>query len=118
MAERRARKPKEDPPKRRPARTPKAREDQLISLAIDTAEEQMRSGTASAQVVTHFLKLGSSREKLEQLRLASEVDLLEVKKEAIASQKRVEELYTQALDAMRAYSGSSPRDVPTDEFDD
>lgn len=99
-----------DAPKNRrpPATTPEARENQLIAAAVDLAERQIREGSASAQVITHFLKLGSSREKLEQLRLANEVELMEVKKEQLASQARVEELYEGAITAMRSYTGSQP----------
>jgi hypothetical protein len=89
-----------------PATTPEARENQLIALAYDAAEKQMQEGTASAQVVSHFLKLGSSREKLEQLRLAGEVELQKAKMEQLASEARVEELYAQAIKAMRNYSGN------------
>ena len=98
---------------RPPATTPDGRERQLIAAAYDLAEEQIRSGTATAQVITHFLKLGSTREFLEQERLRHENELLEAKREAIASAQRVEELYKTALDAMRTYAGQPP---PT--FDD
>ena len=104
-------------PKRPPATTPEARENQLIAHAVDLAEKQLLAGTASAQVVSHYLKLGSSREKLEQERLMRENDLLQVKAEAIASGKRVEELYTSALSAMRSYSGQEPPQLRND-FDD
>lgn len=97
-----------DKPRPRRATTPEGREQQLIALAVDVAEEQMRNGTASAQVISHYLKLGSSREQLEQERLAGEVHLLKIKAETIASQKRVEELYTEALNAMRTYAGQGP----------
>jgi hypothetical protein len=80
----------------------------MVSLAIDLAEQQIRNGTASSQVITHFLKLGSTREKLEQERLEHENELTKVKIEAIESQKRVEELYKEALDAMRSYAGQVP----------
>lgn len=79
---------------------------ELSSYAYDLAEEQIKAGTASSQVVTHFLKVGSTRERLEQQRIAHENELLQVKREAIESQKRVEELYMQALDAMRSYAGT------------
>lgn len=105
----------EEASRRRPAATPEARENQLISLAVDLAEQQMRDGTASAQVISHYLKLGSSREKLEQERLARENELLEAKAEALASQKRVEELYAEALDAMRSYAGQEPIDRGHDD---
>jgi hypothetical protein len=90
---------------RPPATTPEGRENQLVSAAIDLAETQINNGTASAQVITHFLKLGSTRERLEQQRLEHENELTRVRIEAIESQKRVEELYMEALQAMRSYSG-------------
>jgi len=102
--------------RRPPATTPEARENQMISLAVDLAERQLSDGSASAQVISHFLKLGSSRERLEQERLAGENRLLEVKAEALASAKRVEELYMEALGAMRAYSGQEP--LVTEALDD
>jgi hypothetical protein len=103
---------------RRPrATTPEGRENQLIAIAVDVAEEQMLTGTASAQVITHYLKLGSSREKLEQERLAQEVSLMKAKREAMASAARVEELYGAAIDAMRAYAGHDPLKKLADEED-
>lgn len=94
--------------RRKPATTPEARENEMVSQAIDLAERQIQSGTASSQVITHYLKLGSSRERLEQQRLEHENELTKVKIEAIESQKRVEELYKEALSAMRSYSGDLP----------
>jgi hypothetical protein len=80
----------------------------MVSLAHDLAEEQIRNGTASSQVVTHFLKLGSTRERLEQQRLEHENELTRVKIEAVKAQQRVEELYLEALQAMRSYAGDEP----------
>jgi hypothetical protein len=97
--------------RRRPATSPEQREMQLADMAYDLAEEQMKSGTASSQVVTHFLKMGSSRERLEQERMRHEVELMQVKKEQLEGQKRVEELYVNALEAMRGYSGLGPGDA-------
>jgi hypothetical protein len=91
---------------RRPATTPEARENELITEAINLAEKQIRAGSASSQVVTHYLKLGSTRERLEQQRLEHENELTRVKIEALESQKRVEELYMEALTAMRSYAGN------------
>jgi hypothetical protein len=96
---------KDDRSNRKPATTPEGRENQLVGDAIDLAEQQIRSGTASSQVITHFLKLGSTRERLEQQRLEHENELTRVKIEALESQKRVEELYLEALTAMRSYAG-------------
>lgn len=100
--------------RRKPATTPEGRENELVSDAIDLAEKQIRNGTASSQVITHFLKLGSTRERLEQQRLEHENELTRVKIEAIESQKRVEELYKEALSAMRSYAG----DLPPSDSDD
>lgn len=91
--------------RRRPATTPEGREQQLVADALDLADKQIRKGTASSQVLTHFLKLGSTRERLEQQRLDYENELTRVKIEALEGQKRIEDLYTEALDAMRSYSG-------------
>lgn len=104
-----------DTPKRRrpPATTPEGRENQLISLAIDLAEQQLSEGIASSQVITHFLKLGTAREKLEKEIMEEQKKLLKAKTEAIEANKRVEELYKEALNAMRAYSGNSSEE---DEF--
>lgn len=96
-----------------PARSPEARESELASAAYDLAEEQIKAGTASSQVITHFLKAGSMRERLEQERMEHEIQLMEVKKEQLEGQKRVEELYVSALEAMRSYSGFGP---PPDEL--
>ena len=104
-----------DQPKRRrpPATTPEARENQLISLAVDLAEKQLSEGTASSQVIAHFLKLGSTKERIEKEILESQKELIVAKTEAMKSAKRVEELYTNALNAMKSYSGNRG-----DDFDD
>ena len=89
----------------RPALTPEARESQMISLAVDLAEKQLIEGTASSQVITHFLKLGSTKEKIEQEILKKQKELIEAKTQSLQSAKRIEELYENALKAMRTYSG-------------
>lgn len=89
----------------RPALTPEARENQMIALAVDAAERQLRDGTASAQVIVHYLKLGSTRAKLEKEILAKQKDLIEAKTESIQTSKDVERLYADAIEAMRRYSG-------------
>lgn len=104
-------------PRFRPATTDEGREGQLITLAYDLAEKQFRDGTASSQVTTHFLKAGSTRERLEQRRLENENLLLSAKIEQIHSAKRIEELYENALNAMKAYSGEE-RDFYEDEDED
>lgn len=98
----------------KPAETTEGRERQLVSLAVDLAEKQLSEGTASAQVITHYLKLGSTREKLEQERLSRENNLLNIKAEQMESAKRVEELYEAALDAMRRYAGHEVADYDRD----
>lgn len=102
-------------PKRRPAETDEQREGQLVSLAMDLAERQIVEGTASAQVITHYLKLGSSREKLEQERLRTDNVLLQHKIEYMASAQRVEELYVEAMEAMKAYRGEESAQLELEE---
>jgi hypothetical protein len=85
----------------------------MIAAAEDLAERQLRDGSASAQVITHYLKLGSSRERLEQEKLSYETELVKAKTEAIAAQQEIKELYVNALKAMRSYSGLEPES--TDE---
>ena len=94
----------------RPAMTPEARENQLIAMATDLAEQQLRDGTASSQVITHYLKLGSTKERLEKEKLEEENKLLRAKTENLQSQKRVEELYSEAIKAMRNYNGQGEPD--------
>lgn len=89
----------------RPASTPEARENQLISLANDLAEKQMLNGTASSAVILHYLKLGSTKENLEKKMMEKKTDLLAAQVESLNSQKRTEELYEEALAAMQIYSG-------------
>lgn len=89
----------------RPALTPEAREGQLISLAVDLAEKQLREGTASSQVITHYLKLGSTKERLEKEILEKQKDLMDAKTQSLKSTDKLEELYTNALNAFRGYSG-------------
>jgi hypothetical protein len=88
----------------------------MVALAVDLAEEQLRQGTASSQVITHFLKLGTTRERLEQEKLAHETALLQRRTEDLASAARVEELYTKALKSMRAYSGQPELDLTDDGY--
>ena len=96
--------------KMRPALTPEARENQLISLAMDCAEEQLMNKTASSQVIAHFLKLGTAKTQLELEKLRQENELTRAKTESLQSAKRVEELYTKALSAMKNYSGQGEPD--------
>lgn len=100
----------------RPALTPEAREDQLIALATNLAEQQMRDGTASSQVITHYLKLGTTRERLEREILKEQKEMIKAKAEALKSEKRVEELYAEALSAMRRYSGQEVVEEPNEDI--
>lgn len=94
----------------RPAMSPEARENQMISLAVDLAEQQLREGTASSQVITHYLKLGSMREQLERERLEEENKLLKAKTKAYENAEEIKELYQEALKAMRNYAGQGEPD--------
>lgn len=96
--------------KMRPALTPEARENQMISLAVDLAERQLQDGTASSQVITHYLKLGSIREKLERERLEEENRLLKAKTKALENAEEIKVLYENALRAMRNYGGQGDPD--------
>lgn len=96
-----------EPKKRmRPALTPEARENQLVSLAVDLAEQQLRDGTASSQVITHYLKLGSTKERIEKEILEKQKMLIEAKTQSLQSQQRIDALYAEAIKAMRTYSGN------------
>ena len=94
----------------RPALTPEARENQMISLAVDLAEKQLQEGTASSQVITHYLKLGSMRERLEREKLAEENKLLRAKTKSIEEAADMKDLYVNAIKAMARYSGNGDDD--------
>ena len=96
--------------KPRPALTPEARENQLISRAVDLAEQQLINGTASSQVITHYLKLGTMKNQLELEKLKQENELLKAKTDAMQSMQKTEALYQKALQAMRDYSGMELED--------
>jgi hypothetical protein len=90
---------------RRPDISPEAREARLVSLAMDLAERQLRDGSAPATTVSHFLKMGSSREALEQEKLLVDTDLSRARSEALASAARIEILYADAIAAIKRYQG-------------
>lgn len=100
---------------RPPATTPESRENQMVSLAVDLAEKQLAEGTASSQVITHYLKLATTRESLEKQKLISENELLKARVESIHSSANVEALYKDALNAMRSYSG---QEVEEEHYED
>lgn len=113
MAQRHFKEPTEPAPKKprpRRATTPEGREQQMIALAVDSAEELMRSGNAPAQIITHYLKLGSSREKIELELKEEEIKVARARREMMESQQRIEAVYAEALDAMRGYQAGMPKD--------
>lgn len=98
----------------RPALTPESRENQLISLAIDLVEQRLIDGTASSQETTHFLKLASTKARIEKEILEKQKELISAKTENLKSAQRIEELYAEAITAMRNYSGNGD----PDEYDE
>ena len=90
----------------RPTLTPEAQENRMISLAVDLAEKKLLDGTAPSTVIVHYLKLGSMKEQLELEKLKKENELLHAKTEALQSMQVTEELYKNAIDVMRTYSGA------------
>lgn len=91
--------------------SPEARENQVINAAMNLAEEQILQGTASSQVITYFLKLGSSKERLEKEKLEEENKLLRAKTEALQSSARIEELYKEAVKAFTEYQGDTDEET-------
>lgn len=91
--------------RRPPAKTAEGRELEMTSLAMDLAEEQLRNGTATSQVITHFLKLGTIREQHELQKVQLENELLKTKKAAMESAQNVEAMYEEAINAFRGYAG-------------
>ena len=117
MAKRTKTTSKDTQKKLRPAITPEARENQMIALAVDLAEKQLIEGTASSQVITHYLKLATTKEKIEREILEKQKELIVAKTENLQSAKRIEELYSNALKAMQNYSGQTCS-MEDDEDDD
>lgn len=91
--------------KQTPARTPEARENQLINLAVDETERRLRNGTASSQIITVLLKLATTKCQLEIEKLRSDISLQEAKKQEIANKATSSEMYAQALAAFKSYKG-------------
>lgn len=96
---------KNDKPRPLPALDPESRENQNINLAVNLAEQKLRDGTASNSLIVHYLKLGSTKERLEKEKLERENELLKAKTEALESSKHTEELYAKAIQAITRYSG-------------
>lgn len=101
----------------RPALNPESREKQMIALAVDLAEKQLLEGTASSQVITHYLKLGTMKEQLELKKIEQEIELNKAKTQALADAKEIKELYSDALKAMRMYSGYGSSEEDDDDED-
>ena len=91
----------------KPASTPEAREQQLVSLAVNLAEKQLLEGTASAAVITHYLKIASTRETIEREILEKQAKLIEAKAQNISKDRESEELAKAAIDAMKNYNSGS-----------
>lgn len=98
----------------RPALTPEARENQLVALAYDLAEKQLREGTATSQVISQFLRIGSSEQKRRMEKLERENELLRAKTEAIENAESQNELYAEALKAFGIYRGERIQDDDED----
>ena len=103
-------------PKTRPAMSPEARENQLIALAYDVAEERLRNGTATSQEVCHFLRLGSMKERKELEMMDKKNELMKAKTEALQSAKHIEELYSNAINAFKTYRGSMDEEDDSDFY--
>lgn len=99
-----------------PARTDEERELQMIAMATDEAERRIRNGTATSQLLVHYLKLGTEKSRLEQEKLRAETELLSTKVKVAEAEKKSSELYAQAINAFRKYSGQEVNDEETDIF--
>ena len=115
MAKNNTTKSSDSPRRRRPALTPEVREGQLISAAMDLAEKQILEGTASSQVITHFLKLGCMREQLERERLEEENKLLRAKTKAIEEEAEHRVSYEKVIKAMQKYSGAGEEEIDIED---
>lgn len=108
--------PFESMPRVSPPLDIEARENQMISLAMDLVEQRLRNGTATSQETVHFLRLGSMREREERTKLENEIILLKAKTEALESAARMEDLYAKAIDAMKRYGGEAYRTDETPQY--
>lgn len=105
---------KDSPPSYK-ARSIEARENQMIALSYDLVEKRLRAGTATSQETTHFLRLGSTKEKYEKDMLKKQIELLEAKIESLQSARRIEELYSTAIKAVQSYSSPSISSIQVDD---
>lgn len=102
--------------KHRPALTPEARENEMINLAIDLAEQKLRDGSASSPVIVHYLKLASTKERLEKEIMEKQKELISAKTEALQSSKDAKEIAEKALEAMRRYAGIEDQDYGEEDI--
>lgn len=101
-----------------PAITPEGQEARMIVMAERLAEQQLRDGTASSQIITHYLKLATERERLEREKLRGDIELTKAKTEATQSAKRIEEMYAEAIKSMRSYAGVEDEELQSDDYDE
>lgn len=102
--------------KKRPPLTPEAKENQMISLAMDLVEQRLIDGTATSQETTHFLKLATSKAKLENKLLEAQTEMAIAKKEALKAQQRSDEMFAEAIKAFKSYSGQGGSEEDDDEY--
>lgn len=100
--------------RQKPATTPEGREQQMIAYAEALAEQQLRDGTASSQLITHYLKLGTEKAKLEREMMEEQKKLLQAKTESLKTMKNIEELYSKAVESMKVYSGQTDDEIEED----
>lgn len=96
--------------RRPPSLSISSREDELISLAVNLAEKQLREGTATSQVISHYLKLASSKERLEREMLLKQNELIQAKIDSLRANQNTEKLYADAIEAMKAYGGNDEKE--------
>lgn len=104
--------------KQTPAKTPEARENQLINLAVEETERRLLNGTASSQIITTLLKLATTKAQLELEKLRSDIALQQAKEQEIADKASNSDLYTKALAAFRSYKGDFRGAEEDDDEDD
>lgn len=103
------------PKKQEPAKTVEGRENQLINLAVNLAEEKLKNGTASSQIICTLLNLATTKARLELEKIRSDVQVAEARVKQIQDQETSKDLYAQALQAFRSYQGASMEEDYEDE---
>lgn len=106
---------KQTKPRRKlPARSPEARENQLINKAVNLAEKKLDDGTASSQIIALLLSLGTQKTRLEIEKLRSDLRVADARIKAMEAQETSKDLYEKAIQAFRSYSGQE-EDIYEDE---